>query len=48
MRVGSVGDLTGDRIPDLWAVDSAGKFRTFPGTGTATPHPSVKGFGPAK
>ncbi|MEV7616882.1 hypothetical protein [Streptomyces sp. NPDC089799] len=47
-RVGSDGDLTGDRIPDLWAVDSAGKFRTFPGTGTATPHPSVKGFGPAK
>lgn len=41
------GDLTGDGLPDLWSADASGKVTVFPGTGTATPHPTVTGFGPA-
>ncbi|MFD5618553.1 FG-GAP repeat domain-containing protein [Streptomyces yangpuensis] len=46
-RVGSDGDLTGDGLPDLWSADAAGKVTVLPGTGTAGPHPTVTGFGPA-
>ncbi|MFE2876625.1 FG-GAP repeat domain-containing protein [Streptomyces roseus] len=46
-RVGSDGDLTGDGLPDLWFADASGKVTVFPGTGTAAPHPTVTGFGPA-
>ncbi|AWZ06505.1 MULTISPECIES: VCBS repeat-containing protein [unclassified Streptomyces] len=46
-RVGSDGDLTGDGLPDLWSADASGKVTVFPGTGTAAPHPTVTGFGPA-
>ncbi|MDD9377126.1 hypothetical protein M8Z33_10665 [Streptomyces sp. ZAF1911] len=44
-RVGSDGDLTGDRIPDLWSADASGKVTVFPGKGTAKPYPTVTGFG---
>lgn len=46
-RVGSDGDLTGDGLPDLWSADASGKVTVFSGTGTAAPHPTVTGFGPA-
>ncbi|WP_330300324.1 ricin-type beta-trefoil lectin domain protein [Streptomyces sp. NBC_00503] len=34
-RVGSDGDLTGDNIPDLWAVDKEQQLVAFAGAGTA-------------
>ncbi|MFE4262412.1 FG-GAP repeat domain-containing protein [Streptomyces sp. NPDC056883] len=47
-RIGSDGDLTGDRIPDLWSADASGKVTVFPGKGTAKPYPTVTGFGAAR
>ncbi|MFJ6798180.1 hypothetical protein [Streptomyces sp. NPDC091268] len=46
-RIGADGDLTGDGLADLWSADASGKVTVFPGTGTAAPHPTVTGFGPA-
>ncbi|MFJ8011074.1 ricin-type beta-trefoil lectin domain protein [Streptomyces sp. NPDC096339] len=51
-RVGSDGDLNGDAIPDLWAVDTAQQLVSFDGVGTApngttVPHPTVTGINPA-
>ncbi|MFI7354905.1 ricin-type beta-trefoil lectin domain protein [Streptomyces avidinii] len=43
-RVGSEGDLTGDGIPDLWAVDTNQQLVAFNGVGTATPYPAVTGI----
>lgn len=44
-RVGSDGDLTGDRIPDLWAVDTNRQLVSWKGIGVAptaeAPHPDV-------
>ncbi|MER5933039.1 ricin-type beta-trefoil lectin domain protein [Streptomyces sp. NPDC002054] len=50
-RVGSDGDITGDGIPDLWAVDTQQQLVAFPGIGTAPNgttvlHPTVTGFDP--
>ncbi|MFE9637199.1 ricin-type beta-trefoil lectin domain protein [Streptomyces sp. NPDC006463] len=46
-RIGSNGDITGDFIPDLWAVDTNQQLVSFYGTGTAPstelPHPTVTG-----
>ncbi|WP_405791083.1 ricin-type beta-trefoil lectin domain protein [Streptomyces sp. NBC_00029] len=42
-RVGSEGDLTGDGIPDLWAVDTNQQLVAFNGVGTATVFPTVTG-----
>ncbi|MFG2877083.1 LamG-like jellyroll fold domain-containing protein [Streptomyces sp. NPDC048337] len=42
-QVGSDGDLSGDGIPDLWAVDANKQLVAFNGTGTATPYPAVTG-----
>ncbi|MFB6620680.1 hypothetical protein ACFCV9_41795, partial [Streptomyces sp. NPDC056367] len=48
-RVGSDGDLTGDNIPDLWAVDKEQQLVAFNGLGTApdgttVPYPTVTGI----
>ncbi|WP_371619899.1 RICIN domain-containing protein [Streptomyces sp. NBC_00454] len=47
-RVGSDGDLTGDGIPDLWAVDTNQQLVSWKGIGTAptaqVPHPDVTGL----
>ncbi|MFE4977566.1 ricin-type beta-trefoil lectin domain protein [Kitasatospora sp. NPDC056651] len=40
--VGSDGDVTGDGVPDLWALDSSGKLHTWPGSLTGK---TVTGFG---
>ncbi|MBT2471914.1 ricin-type beta-trefoil lectin domain protein [Streptomyces sp. ISL-66] len=40
-RVGSDGDLTGDNIPDLWAVDTTQQLFSFNGVGTAPNGTSV-------
>ncbi|MFF3431867.1 RICIN domain-containing protein [Streptomyces sp. NPDC002602] len=44
-RVGSDGDLTGDGIPDLWAVDTNQRLASWNGIGPAltaqSPHPDV-------
>ncbi|MFD7013509.1 RICIN domain-containing protein [Streptomyces sp. NPDC059928] len=49
-RIGSDGDLTGDGIPDLWAVDTNQQLVSWNGTGTAPttqiPHPDVTGLSP--
>lgn len=50
-RVGSDGDLTGDNIPDLWAVDETGQLVAFNGVGTAPNgttvlYPTVTGIAP--
>lgn len=47
-RVGSDGDLTGDGIPDLWAVDTNQQLVSWNGTGTrpstSVPYPTVTSF----
>ncbi|MHC6630502.1 ricin-type beta-trefoil lectin domain protein [Streptomyces globosus] len=48
-RVGSDGDLTGDGIPDLWAVDENHQVVGFKGLGQApnggsVPHPTATGI----
>ncbi|WP_037837414.1 ricin-type beta-trefoil lectin domain protein [Streptomyces sp. NRRL S-244] len=35
--IGSVGDVTGDNLPDLWVSDTNRQLATFTGTGTASP-----------
>ncbi|CAM5515302.1 hypothetical protein [Streptomyces avidinii] len=42
-RVGSEGDLTGDGIPNLWAIDTNQQLVAFNGVGTATPFPTATG-----
>ncbi|WP_327304428.1 ricin-type beta-trefoil lectin domain protein [Streptomyces sp. NBC_01298] len=51
-KVGSDGDLTGDKIPDLWAVDKEQQLVAFNGLGTAPNgtsvlYPTVTGIAPA-
>ncbi|MET9463201.1 ricin-type beta-trefoil lectin domain protein, partial [Streptomyces sp. NPDC006544] len=50
-RVGSDGDLNGDKIPDLWAVDKDQQLVSFNGLGTAPNgtsvlYPTVTGIAP--
>ncbi|WP_328310170.1 RICIN domain-containing protein [Streptomyces sp. NBC_00442] len=49
-RIGSDGDLTGDGIPDLWAIDTNQQLVSWNGLGTAptaqAPHPDVTGLAP--
>ncbi|MGW7176581.1 ricin-type beta-trefoil lectin domain protein [Streptomyces xanthophaeus] len=41
----SAGDVTGDKMPDLWAVNASGQLATFAGTGTGDPL-NVTGINP--
>ncbi|WP_369182976.1 LamG-like jellyroll fold domain-containing protein [Streptomyces sp. Y1] len=47
-KVGSNGDLTGDGVPDLWAVDTGNQLVAWAGVGTKAPNvnggPTVTGF----
>ncbi|MEU7118614.1 ricin-type beta-trefoil lectin domain protein [Streptomyces zaomyceticus] len=43
-RVGSEGDVTGDDVPDFWAVDNAGTLHAWAGTSTGIAVTSLGGY----